>query len=146
MSTLWIGVDPGKKTGVAYWHDYAEKLEVLPAWPFWKAWHEVRATVRRAQKQGMSVCAVVEDPTQNAPVWSRGGQHGRKHIKIAQNVGSNKRDAQLWVSGLERLGIEVKKVRPEKSKWSRSTFENITGYEGRTSEHGRDAARLVFGL
>lgn len=137
---VYIGIDPGKNTGIAIWHADLEELEILPAKPFWEAWEEVTLTYPPEE-----VIAVVEDPTQNRPVFSR-GQSRPTREKIAQDIGRNKRDAQLWIAGLERLGFAVRRVRPTQSKWTKKTFERITGYTGRSSEHARDAARMVYGL
>ncbi len=32
------------------------------------------------------------------------------------------------------------------TKWTADTFRRITGYTGRTSNHARDAALLVYGM
>ncbi len=136
----YLGIDPGRKTGLAVWHAAREELEIFPAMPFWEAWEKVTGSYPPSE-----TAAVIEDPTQNRPVFRR-GTSGRRREKIAQDVGENKAHAKLWIEGLERLGYAVRRVRPTQKKWSKRTFERITGYTGRSSSHARDAARLVFGI
>ncbi len=52
----------------------------------------------------------------------------------------------LWLDLCERLGLPAATVEPTRSKWDAETFRRITGWSGRTNEHGRDAARFVFRL
>lgn len=44
-------------------------------------------------------------------------------------------------------GIEFRALPPTKgaTKMSAEAFRDLTGWRGRTSEHSRDAAMLVFG-
>ncbi len=58
----------------------------------------------------------------------------------------NKREATLMTQGLRGLGFCVDAVRPREAKWTSRYFRGITGYEGRVSEHVRDAARLSWGV
>ena len=62
-------------------------------------------------------------------------------------AGSVKRDCQIWEDFLRAHGIKYEMVAPHQgaTKWTADTFARITGYTGRTSNHGRDAAVLVFG-
>ena len=45
-------------------------------------------------------------------------------------------------------GIDFEAVPPKnnKTKMTAEAFERMTGWKGRTNEHGRDAAMLVYGL
>ena len=52
----------------------------------------------------------------------------------------------LVTAGLERQGYRVCRVRPRSRKLSADVFRRLTRYQGRTSQHARDAAMLVFGL
>jgi hypothetical protein len=49
---------------------------------------------------------------------------------------------------LKDLGVPFEMVAPKggKTKLSVQTFQKITGYTQRTSEHARDAAMLVYSL
>ena len=62
-------------------------------------------------------------------------------------AGSVKRDAVIWEEFCIDNGIKFFSVPPAKglTKWSAQTFSEVTGWQGRTSNHGRDAALLVYG-
>ena len=64
-----------------------------------------------------------------------------------QGAGSIKRDAKIWEDFLNRKNIDFQMVNPtsRKTKINKDYFQKLTGYKGNTSEHGRDAAMLVFG-
>lgn len=51
------------------------------------------------------------------------------------------------VTFCEELGVECRKIAPKHNttKLSASQFKVLTGWQGRTSDHARDAAMLVFG-
>lgn len=73
------------------------------------------------------------------------GTKGRD--KFAANVGSNRREAVLLADGLERLGYNVRRVRPiNAKKWDAAEFMRFTKWPKGENEHVRDAARLVWGL
>ena len=65
----------------------------------------------------------------------------------AQGAGSIKRDCQIWEDFLVAHGIRYEMQPPRKgmTKWTSEAFARVTGYAHRTSNHGRDAAMLVFG-
>ena len=67
--------------------------------------------------------------------------------KRLQGVGSVKRDASIWEGFLSDLGVWFEMVAPKRNvtKISHESFVNITKWKGRTNEHKRDAAMLVFG-
>ena len=62
-------------------------------------------------------------------------------------AGAAKRDAKIWEEYLSDLAIPFERRKPEpgRTKWSEDYWKRITGYAGRTSNHARDAAILVFG-
>jgi hypothetical protein len=136
MSKWYIGIDPGVNTGLAQW-DGAEL--VIDTMGFW-------SLVRWMDTHDLKGCTIViEDPNLIRPTFQR--DVGRNAmLRIAQNVGSNKRDAQLLIEYAESLGLEVRRVKPTTAKWDAGMLARITGYTGRTSQHGRDAAKLVYGL
>jgi hypothetical protein len=91
---------------------------------------------------GTAEVVIVEDPAQNAPVFAR-GLTGAPLGRLAQNVGANKQMATLCTERLRSKGMNVIPVRPSKEKWDAATFAEHFIYHGRTSQHARDAARLV---
>ena len=142
MSRIFIGIDPGVSTGYALWED--DKLYVDTG-TFWSVVGTLEQFGRDARPEGTEIVVVIEDPNLNRPVFPR-GVNPAMMLKVAQNVGANKRDAQLLIEWAESWELEVRRVRPVSKKWDAETFQKITGYNGRTSQHARDAAKLVYGL
>jgi hypothetical protein len=138
-----IGIDPGVLTGLAVWDREKRALLRLETLDFWRAWEYI--------VDGYTVDAVevvIEDPSGNRPVFDKEGVsigERRKRERIAQNVGSNKREARLLLAGLLRRGYRVRAVTPTAAKWSSDRLAALTGWRGLSSAHSRDAARLVFG-
>jgi len=132
-----VGVDPGLKTGVAVYSEAREEITFLKTLDWWDAIDYLTLVLKDAS------LILVEDPSQNKPVFNRAlgaGPMGR----ISQNVGSNKTMASLMIEALIRHEIPVKAVRPSKEKWNNDTFQEHFSYDGRSSQHARDAARLIY--
>jgi hypothetical protein len=70
--------------------------------------------------------------------------HGREAL---QGAGSVKRDCNIWEEFLTEKRIPFEAVAPKHNvtKLRADAFRNITRWEGRTNEHERDAAMLVYG-
>lgn len=138
-----IGIDGGKNTGFAVWDRSMHEFMKLETCDFWTVYKYVvdHFTPKNAE-------LFIEDPSQNKPVFMKKGvKNQRAFSRVAQNVGSVKRETNLLIEGLELEGFEVKRMVPEKgsmTKLNAKAFKNITGYEGRTNEHSRDAGMLVF--
>lgn len=140
-----IGIDGGINTGFAVWDTEQKKFIQISTTKFWTVFTliEVICVVHPKDK----IVIYVEDPTQNKPVWRRHGMKNHEYQKKCQSVGSVKRETTLLIEGLRIKGYEVKAIRPQKgshTKMKADAFKKLTKYEGRTSEHGRDAAMLVF--
>lgn len=140
-----IGIDAGKQTGIAVWDATEKKFDQLQTVDFWQVVDLLITGVDRRYCRTESV-VWVEDPGLNRPVFDKpGADNRRKTLHVAQAVGSVKRESELLIEGLNRYMYEVRAVRPSTGKWTAKTFKKITGYPGRTSQHARDAAKLVFG-
>ena len=65
----------------------------------------------------------------------------------AQGAGSVKRDCSIWEDFCKDYGIPFWAKPPVKgaTKVSADYFKMVSHYQGRTSEHSRDAAMLVIG-
>jgi hypothetical protein len=135
-----IGIDGGTKTGLADWNPHQKRFMRIATLDFWSAFFEVCET------DASETLLVIEDPQANRPVFHRAGVTDRRAMKVAQNVGAVKRESRLLAEGFERAGYRVVLVRPGGRKWDAATFRALTRHVGRTSQHGRDAAKLVFGL
>lgn len=135
-----VGIDPGKNTGVAVWDCKEEKFLLLETMSFWTTFTTVTVDLWPKHEK---LLAIVEDPRGNNPVFNR-GHKGKRNLKIAQNVGMNKKEAGLLIEGFRRSGIPTRGVVPKQSKINAAQFKQMTGYQGRTNEHKRDAGRLVY--
>lgn len=133
---ILIGIDPGVNTGYAEYLPAEKKLLAVGTVKI----HEAMATIRRAHERGESMRVIFED----ARLRKWFGSKGREAL---QGAGSVKRDCKIWDDFLRDLGVCFQMVSPQSgaTKWDAARFAKLTGWEGRTSEHARDAAMLVFG-
>jgi len=74
------------------------------------------------------------------------GNSGREKL---QGAGSVKRDSKIWEDFLTDLNISFDMPSPKEKgiKVDEAYFLKLTGWKGkRTSQHGRDAAMLIYGF
>lgn len=136
-----IGIDCGKHTGIAVWDTDTQKFIRLDTMPIHKALFLVydlrllRPTPR----------VYFEDARQRK--WLPKDTSSSEYRGHLMGAGSVKRDAVIWQDALTDWGIPFEMVppRPGMTKWDADYFKHVTGYKGRTSNHARDAALLVFG-
>ena len=137
-----IGLDPGKNTGIAVWDTEAQAFVLLDTvlihealfvlWDRWEHYDEdVRVYFEDARKR------------QYLPRERNASEYRGKLM----GAGSVKRDSVIWQDALTDWGIPFEMVPPRAgaTKWDADTFRRLTGYNGRTSNHARDAALLVWG-
>lgn len=141
-NTLYIGIDPGTHTGVAVWNHTDRRLECVCTTTITQAMDFVRDQAGRVDLYDGVFEAVVFMEDARKRNWF--GNAGRGKL---QGAGSIKRDCAIWETFCEELGIECRKIAPKNNytKLSPEQFKVLTGWSGRTSEHSRDAAMLVFG-
>lgn len=137
---LYIGIDPGTHTGVAVWDKNSRQLEVVDTMTITRALELVTANVELCKAFGGEVVVFIEDARKRT--W-----FGSANREKLQGAGSVKRDCAIWETFCEELGVECRKIAPKHNttKLSPSQFKVLTNWHGRTSEHSRDAAMLVFG-
>ena len=138
---IWIGIDPGVHTGAGVWDSDAKRLDVYTM----RIDQALRLVRLLWDENQPDIRVVAEDARQRRWIpressWSE--VKGR-----AQGAGSIKRDCQIWEDFLVAHGIRYEMQAPHKgmTKWTPEAFARVTGYAHRTSNHGRDAAMLVFG-
>ena len=131
-----IGIDPGVNTGWARINS-SGVLMACDSRPI----HEAMREVESWHKHGRLRLVVFEDARLRK--WL-GPDKGPKQL---QGAGSIKRDCRIWADLLAALGCPTLAVKPQKggTKWDAERFAKLTGWKGRTNEHGRDAALLVWG-
>lgn len=141
---IHIGIDTGTHTGIAVWvpkdnDDYQPekrgKLIQVECHDFWQA-VEIVNICRDCQ----AVTLHIED-ARLAKFW-KDADSAR-----AQGAGSVKRDAAMWEGFAKHFNIPYVLHRPKMgAKIDADAFKRLTGWQGRTNEHSRDAGMMVFGL
>ncbi len=138
---VFIGIDAGTHTGVAVWD--GGRFVSVETLPLWRALRYVEEAAAAYGKDRVFV--VVEDARQRR--WYPDMGSASRNKGRLMGAGSVRRDSAVWEEMLRDNGIVHKLIPPRKglTKLSAEAFARLTGYEGRTSEHARDAAMLVFG-
>jgi len=133
-----IGIDPGTTTGFAVCDSKTQQIIIVQSLSIHRALYEVKSIAGRTSE---TTFVVFEDARMRK--WF--GNAGREKL---QGVGSVKRDCSIWEDFLEDEGIPYRANRPIEhgTKWTSEYFKRATGWQARTSEHGRDAAVLVWGI
>ena len=136
---ICIGIDPGTHTGVAVWDTRERRFLSLETLPIHQALIKVMMWRDRV---GHDLQVVFEDARQR--IWF--GKDKNTSAKL-QGAGSIKRDCSIWEDFLTDYEIPFRAVPPQKgcTKWTKEYFKMVTGWKGKTSNHSRDAAILVFG-
>jgi hypothetical protein len=139
-----LGIDGGTKTGFAVWDRKERKFVDIKTTSFWKFFPLLDEFGLHPQNTNV----YVENPSENKPVFMKKGvKNMNMMLKVAQNVGGVKRETELLIEGLENAGFDVIKIPPRKGSYTKmkaEPFKNLTKYDKKTSEHGRDAGMLVF--
>lgn len=137
--SLVVGIDPGVKTGFAVWCRRERRLIDVATVSALEAMDRIKA---------MNVAELrFEDARQRTWFGSSDRKQAKYGAGFREGIGSVKRDCALWEDFCARHGIKFKAVKPARgnTKWDAANFKKVTGWQGRTSEHARDAALLVIG-
>lgn len=136
-----VGIDCGVKTGFAV----AEKgkLNRVETLTITKAMEEVKAL----HAQHSDLIVRIEDSRKRTWFGSTDARQAKSGAGVREGVGSVKRDCSIWEQFCIEQGIKFDLVHPaaNMTKTKSDYFKKITGWVGRTSEHSRDAAMLVYG-
>ena len=127
-----IGIDPGKNTGYAEYDGELFAFKIT----FWRAVDLISAYLPEET-------AVIVELPRSKHVWHGKGQNSKAMARTGVNVGSVVREAELLAERFISLGYTVVTVHP-KGKTTAEEVKHITGYEGRTNEHTRDAIMLAW--
>lgn len=141
--TLYIGIDPGTHTGVSVWSRLERRLWMVDTMTITQAMKTVEDYVCTFDVEGnqrFEVVVYIEDARKRT--W-----FGSANREKLQGAGSVKRDCSIWETFCEELGVECRKIAPRNNttKLTASQFKVLTNWQGRTSDHARDATMLVFG-
>ena len=144
MSIL-IGIDPGEHTGFAVWDVRHKTLLRIETIPIHRAMKIVADFWEGSKLTGEKMAVIFEDARQRK--WFPREKNVSEYRGKLMGAGAAKRDARIWEEFLTDYGIPFKAHKPQAggTKWSADYFAQVTGWTGRTSEHARDAALLVYG-
>jgi hypothetical protein len=140
---LYIGIDTGTETGFAEWSRPLRKLTIVDSLMIHQAM--TRITALQADKPRQFFVRVEDARLRTwipkMPTASR--ERGRR-----EGAGSVKRDAKILEDFLTDLGVDFELVAPKnnKTKVTQDYFSSLTGWKGKTNQHARDAAMMVFGF
>lgn len=137
---VWIGIDCGVHTGLAVWDSGSKAFVSVDTVAVHTALFAVRDLALNDE-----VTVVVEDARRRR--WIPDTHDIRREMGRRQGAGAVKRDAKIWEDFLADLKVTALFLPPAKgaTKWTADYFKQVTGWQGRTTEHSRDAAMLVFG-
>ena len=136
---IFIGIDPGVNTGLAVWDTekralrFVDTLSILEAMSYIKTFREVISPDCRI---------VFEDARKRQ--WLPRERNLSEYRGKLMGAGSVKRDCEIWEEFCKRVPFDAVPPRPGATKWSAESFARVTGWKGRTSNHARDAALLVY--
>jgi hypothetical protein len=130
-----IGIDPGANTGFATFKN--GRLEFLMTICPWEIPTEL--SVRLVDR------VIFEDSRLTSPVWSRSTNRAAS-IKIARNVGQVDAWCAMIVAICGQHGIPAHGISPKDkgAKLDAATFALMTGWQGKSNQHERDAAMVAW--
>lgn len=142
---IYVGIDTGVHTGYAVYDSRIQQLTAVGTDKIHNVMQLVSGLKDVAGEKGDNILVRVEDARKRT--WY--GFHTAKQDRARlQGAGSVKRDAQIWEDFLTDLCVDFEMVAPKNNatKLTAESFRKLTGWTGKTNEHGRDAAMLVFGF
>lgn len=139
---IWIGIDCGAHTGLAVWDSEEQRFTRIETVKLHQALTFVLHTFFTQDKAGV---AVVFEDARKRHYLPRERNLSEYRGKL-MGAGSVKRDATIWEEFLTDYKIPFIAQAPASgaTKWKADYFARVTGWTGKTSEHARDAALLVF--
>lgn len=131
-ASVLIGIDPGTHTGIAVKHhgtlQTVETTTIYSAIQIVIGWHRI----------DFNTVVRVEDA--RLRTW-----FGKSGPEVWKGAGSIARDCAIWEEFLTDLKIPFEMVHPKHVKETTADyFKKLTGWQGRTSKHAREAAWLVL--
>lgn len=136
---FYIGIDTGVNTGFATWSRDSESFVNIETLLIHQAMQRLTNLCANDDSYKEKMFVRVEDARLRK--W-----FGKTKEEVLQGAGSIKRDAKIWEDFLKELGVDFEMVAPRdnKTKMDADLFKKITRWNGKTNEHSRDAAMLVY--
>lgn len=140
----FIGIDPGEHTGLAVWDGIRGEFLSVETVPLHRALEKVKAL--KDNPAGRPLHVIFEDARRRK--WFEQERSASESRGKLMGAGAAKRDAKIWEEFLTDHRIPFTAHAPQRggTKWTAERFAAVTGYKGRTNEHNRDAALLVYGM
>jgi hypothetical protein len=131
-----IGIDPGVITGCAIWDNQKQKFNFIFSGSILDVMEKLEVHVVFGGNN-----FYIENP--NLRKW-----YGKNSNLKQQGAGSIKRDYSIWVEWFTRNHVKFTQLNPKniKTKVNSKSFNQLTKWDGKTNEHSRDAAMMVFGM
>jgi hypothetical protein len=131
-----IGIDPGVRTGFSVWDLLLKKLTRVETDIAYGI--ELRVLGMAAEHGVKAIHVLMEDARLRKWFGSTGPERWK-------GAGSVMRDCGRWVELMEAENISYTLLSPEQKgrKWNDAEFKRYTGWVGITSEHSRDAGKMV---
>ena len=141
---ICVGIDTGVHTGFAVWSTESRQLTIVTTITIHQALIWVKGFAERCKAENEEMKVYFEDARKRT--WYATSTAKQDRDKL-QGAGSIKRDCKIWEDALTEWGIPFEAVAPKHNatKMSAEFFRAVTGWKGKTNEHSRDAAMLVFG-
>ena len=133
---ILVGLDPGTVTGVSRYSAIDRRLLHVGSMQL----HQAMECILQTEQPRL----VVFEDARHHRVFA-GADNRTQRL---QGVGSIKRDCAIWQEFLtdKRIPYVTRRPSSKRTKVPDYLFKLQTGWEGRTNNHGRDAAMLVFGI
>lgn len=151
-SKIYFAIDPGVHTGLAIYMPIRNVPDKTVSYvlavrttDLWGVVDIIHAFLRGKYVEISRLVVYLESPDKNPPVFRRG--LSRKIMeKIAQNVGANKREAQLLRARLRGdWHLKVIDIVPKKSKPTRESIETALGLKlPLYNQHVLDAVAILL--
>ena len=131
-----LGIDPGAKTGMAAYQD--GKLKSLHTTDLLGALSFIK--IERP------VLVVIEDSTLISHIFTAPGIRHAAAMKVARNIGEVDMACKVIRQVCGDCGIAYNSVSPNDKgeKMKREAFSKLTGWEGDSNQHERDAAIVAW--
>lgn len=138
-----IAIDPGVHTG---WAEAVDgKLTAIETLTFWSAYERLMSIQLTLNDEYPRVTLYIED-SGKIPILYRKGCNLAEMTKIARNIGINQAHGNLLAIAASEMDYNVIRTSPLRSgtKTQPAAFKKLTGWDEKTSEHGRDAAMILW--
>lgn len=136
--SYYIGIDPGINVGMAEWSANDKSLKFVASYQLWEVFRILDSYTELFKEQ---VTIRIENPNTWIGFRNISADAGR-----LQGAGAVKQTYKHLIEYFEANGFEYQPVKLQGTmkKISSEKFKSLTGWTGRTNEHGRDAAMMVW--